>query len=331
VARAATLLAIVVVAGTAGYIALGFSALDALYQTVMTVTTVGFREVHELDARGTWLTIAIMVLGVGTALYTFGTVVEALVEGRLSASVRERRMKRDIGKMRDHVIVCGWGRVGKTVAEHARGMGDDVVVIDMDEERLSDAECPHIVGDATADDTLLAAGIARARAMVCALAEDADNLFVTLTARGLNGDLFIVSRARVGSSEAKLLQAGANRVVNPQRIGGARMASFTHQPHVAEFLDVVMHDGSLEFRLEEVVVPHVSPVAGKTLREAQLRDRTGALVLAMRVAGEFTTNPEPEAVIEADSVLIAIGTAEQLDALGRLVRDVDREGSASVE
>lgn len=222
--------------------------------------------------------------------------------------------------MNDHVIVCGWGRVGKTVADYVTGYGMDVVVIDNDPQRIADTERPHVLGDATTDSVLDEAGVARARALVCALADDADNLFVTLTARGLNPDLFIVSRARVASTEAKLLQAGANRVVNPQHLGGARMAAFTSQPHVAEFLDVVMHDGSLDFRLEEVVVPASSPVAGKSLRDAQLRDRTGALVLAMRdESGAFTTNPDPGAVIGPDTVLITIGTEDQLARLSTLV------------
>lgn len=265
-------------------------------------------------------TIVVIVLGVGTALYTFSAFVEALVEGRLSESVRRRRMERKIADMQDHVIVCGWGRVGKTVADYVKGYGMDVVVVDADPQRIADTERSNVLGDATSDAVLRKAGITRARALVAALADDADNLFVTLSARGLNPDLFIVARARVATTEPKLLQAGANRVVNPQHLGGARMAAFTNQPHVAEFLDVVMHDGSLDFRLEEVVVPASSPVAGQSLRAAHLRDRTGALVLAMRdQAGQFRTNPEPEAVIGADSVLIVIGTGEQLRVLAELV------------
>lgn len=267
------------------------------------------------------LTIVVIVLGVGTALYTASAMVGLVVEGRLSESMRRRRMEREIAAMRDHVIVCGWGRVGKTAAEHVRGYGGQVVVIDNDSERTADVEVPHVLGDAREDASLRAAGIASARALVAAIADDADNLFVTLSARNLKPDLFIVARARVASSEAKLLQAGADRVVNPQHIGGARMAAFTNQPHVAEFLDVVMHDGSLDLRIEEVAIPPASPVAGATLREAHLRDRTGALVLAIRSAGgAFNTNPDPGVVLEPDTVLIAVGTSAQLDALGEAVR-----------
>ena len=262
-----------------------------------------------------------IVLGVGAAFYTFSAVVEALVEGTISETVRRRRMAREISDMSQHVIVCGWGRVGKTVADYAKGYGMSVVVIDSDPLRTADTDLPHVLGDAREDRCLEDAGVHRARALVAALADDADNRFVTLTARGLNPDLFIVARARVASSEQKLLQAGADRVVNPQHLGGARMAAFTNQPHVAEFLDVVMHDGSLEFRLEEITVPPSSQVAGKTLREAQLRDRTGALVLAMKKGGDFETNPDPGSRIEPQTVLIAIGTASQLAGLAALVSE----------
>jgi voltage-gated potassium channel len=226
-------------------------------------------------------------------------------------------MDKQIAGMTGHVVVCGWGRVGKAIARNVTGTGHEVVIVDRDPDRLADAGHPAVVGDATDDTVLRQAGIERCRALVAALDTDADNLYVTLSGRTLRPDLFIVARARLAASEEKLLRAGADRVVNPQAIGGARMAAFVLQPHVAEFLDVVMHDGSLEFRLEEVPVPDSSPLAGRSLRDARIRDRTGALVLALRdSSGAFTTNPPPETAIEAGQVLIAVGTAAQLAALG---------------
>ena len=220
--------------------------------------------------------------------------------------------------MDGHVIVCGFGRVGRNLARYVTGAGQDIVVIEQDPVRAAAAEgSVHVVrGDATSDEVLKEAGIERAGVFVTALNTDADNLFVTLTARSLRKDLFIVARARAETSEAKLTQAGADRVVNPQGIGGARMAAFVLQPHVAEFLDVVMHDGSLEFRLEEVALPEGSPLAGKSLREAHIRDLTGALILALReTGGEFPMNPPPETVLCAGQILISIGTETQLKAL----------------
>ena len=309
-------LSLVVVAGTVGYVLFGFPLLDALYQTVTTVTTVGFREVRSFDARLKAFTIALILVGVGTALYTFGVLLEALVEGQLRDMFGRRRMDREIAKMSGHVIVCGWGRVGHSIASFVQASGHDVVVVDRDPERYEQVPYPRVLGDVTDDATLLAAGIERARVLVGALNTDADNLYMTLSGRALRRDLFIIARARTDSSEAKLVRAGADRVVNPQRIGGQRMAAFALHPHVAEFLDVVMHDGSLEFRLEEVAVPDGSPLAGSSIRDAHIRDRTGALVLALRDGdGVFTTNPPPETVIEPGQILIAIGTLSQLNAL----------------
>ena len=313
----------VLVAGTVGYVAFGFPLLDAVYQTVTTVSTVGFREVQPLSTGARIFTIVLILVGVATALYTFTLVLEAVVEGQIQELLGRKRMERQIARLSEHVIVCGFGRVGRNVAQYLSGAGLDVVVIDNDPARAAAAdEAGHVVrGDATSDEVLKEAGIDRARALVTALQTDSDNLFVTLTARSLRADLFIVARARVESSEAKLAQAGADRVVNPQGIGGARMAAFALQPHVAEFLEVVMHDGSLEFRLEEVPLPHGSPLAGRSLREAHIRDSTGSLILALRNSGgEFTTNPPPETVLAAGQILIAIGTEAQLKALAAAAR-----------
>jgi voltage-gated potassium channel len=209
--------------------------------------------------------------------------------------------------------------VGKSLARFVAGAGESVVVIDNNPERLAGDKVTHIVGDATDDAVLQEAGIEHARALVAAIDTDAENLYVVLSGRSLRPDLFIVARARDAASDSKLVRAGADRVVNPQAIGGARMAAFVLQPHVAAFLDVVMHDGSLEFRLEEVQVPQGSPLVGDSLRATQIRDRTGALVLAIRDSdGNFTTNPSPDAVIQPGHVLIAIGTGDELEALTAL-------------
>ena len=312
------LLLCVTAAGTLGYFALGLDPLDALYQTITTISTVGFREIGEPDRDFKLFTIAVVLVGTGTALYTAGVLLETLVEGRLTHQLGRRRMERHIDSLHDHIIVCGWGRVGRTIAAHVVGAGRHVVVIDRDRGRLEDIDHAALVGDATDDAVLRGAGIERAAVLIAALNTDADNLYVTLSGRSLCPDLFIVSRARVESAESKLLQAGANRVVNPQQIGGARMAALALQPVVSDFLDVVMHDGSLEFRLGEVAIPESSPLAGQTLREAQVRDRTGALILAVRdLAGQFTTNPGPETPIGARDVLVAIGTQAQLAALAQ--------------
>jgi voltage-gated potassium channel len=310
----------VLVAGTVGYIVLGFTPLDAIYQTVTTITTVGFREVNPLTAAGKIFTIALIIMGVGTALYAFGVVLEALVEGHLRLHMERHRMEQQIARMSGHAIVCGWGRVGRSVGTYLAGLGMQVVVVDRSPDRVATVP-PGIrsfTGDVTNDDVLREAGIMRAHSLIAAIDTDAENVYVTLSARALRPDLIIVARARTEASEPKLMRAGATRVVNPQRIGGQRMAAAAQQPNVVEFLDVVMHDGSLEFRLEEVPVGVGSALTGRTLRETGLADSTGALVLALRDPdGTFMTNPPLHTQILAGSVLIAIGTEPQLAALRR--------------
>ena len=320
--RGLVLLNAVTIAGTAAYTALGLSLLDAFYQTVITVSTVGYEAVGD-DQSTEYMVVTIFVIlgGVGTAFYTLGLLLETLVEGRLTDTLWRRRMDRRIAEMSGHTIVCGWGRVGRTIAMDLANAGNEVVIIDQDPSRVDDLEIPHIIGDATSDDVLDHAGISRAQALVAALDNDAANLYVTLASRQMAPDLFIVARAHIDSAQPKLTQAGANRVVNPQHIGGERMAAMILQPSVADFLDVVMHDESLEFRLEEVEVDHDSHVAGRTLRDAHLRDQTGALVLAMRAADRtWRTNPGPDTTITAGDILIAIGTPEQLAALRSAVK-----------
>jgi voltage-gated potassium channel len=315
--RCVVALSLVVAGGSVGYVLLGYDPVDAVYQTVATVTTVGYK--HADTGAEKAFTILLILVGVGTALFTLGALIEALVEGHVRDLLGRRRMERRIEEMQDHVIICGWGRVGRAIARAVHNAGQEVVVVDRDAERLAEAPFPTVHGDVSDDAVLKEAGIDRARVLVAALNTDADNLYVTVSGRALVPDLFIIARARTESSEPKLTRAGADRVVNPQRIGGERIAAFALQPHVAEFLDVVMHDGSLEFRLEEVVVAAGSPLAGRTLRDTHIRDRTGALILAVRNAnGEFATNPPPETVIQAGDILIAVGTSTQLAALSGL-------------
>jgi voltage-gated potassium channel len=309
-------LTLVVVGGTVGYVVLGFSFLDALYQTVETISTVGFNTQHPLHTAGKLFTMALILVGVGTALYTFTAVLELLIEGHMRSLVRRRRMERNIGRMSGHVIICGWGRVGREVARFLSATGQQVVVIDRDPDRLSEMPYPSVNGDVTDDEALVRAGIERATTLIAALDTDADNLYVTVASRSMRPDLQIIARARQESSEPKLIRAGADRVVNPQQLGGDRMAAFVTQPHVVDFLDVVMHDGTLEFRLEEVEISPDSRLGGKTLASAHLRDRTGALVLAIRRPdGSFVPNPSPDLVIQAGDVLIGVGTAAQLHNL----------------
>ena len=315
-------LAAVTVFGTVGYLLLGFTLLEASYQTVTTVATVGFREVRPLSPAGQVFTMVLIVVGVGTVLYNLGVVVEAVTEGHLRLNLEERRMSKDIVAMRGHVIVCGYGRVGRSASDFLRATGEQVVLVDNDAGRFTDLEpgVPHLVGDVTRDEVLLSAGLMNARAVVVCLESDADTVYCTLSARALRPDVVIVARARTTGSKTKLVLAGANRAVNPQRIGGRRLAAFALQPDVAEFLDVVMHEDSLDWRIQQVPVAAGSTLDGATVGEC--RARTGVLPLAVRRTrgSALEANPDADVVLPARAVLVVLGTQEELTALSLLAR-----------
>ena len=316
ISRALLAFSLVIVAGTVGYAILGFGFVDALYQTVTTITTVGFREVHPLSTVGELFTIVLILVGVGTALYAFGIVLEALIEGHLRQQLRRRQMDRQIRQMTGHFIICGGGRVGRAAVLYLDALGKQVVVVDQDPACLLGLDYPTLLGDVTDDNVLQAAGIGHAYGLIAALNTDANNVYVTLSSRALRPDLVIIARARTEDSKSKLLRAGANRAVNPQLIGGQRMAAFALHPHVAEFLDVVMHDETLDYRIEEIKISPASPMVGRCLADAPVGFTTGALVLAIRIAsGQFIANPARDTRLDPDTILIALGTSAQLRSL----------------
>ena len=320
--RALVALAAVTTFGTVGYLLLGFTLLEAMYQTVTTVATVGFREVRPLTPAGQIFTMVLILLGVGTVLYNLSVILEAVTEGHLREYLERRHMDKVLAGLDDHVIVCGYGRVGIAAADFLTSSDHRVVVVDNDPTRLEriDPDLLHIRGDVTDDAVLHEAGIDRARALVVALDDDAETVYVTLSARAIRPDIVIIARARTTDSKSKLLLAGANRAINPQRIGGRRMAVFALQPEVAEFLDVVMHDEDLDFRIEEIHVSDGSALVGQSVGELAIRDRTGALLLAIRrgTGERFEPHPPDDLVVPAGSVLIALGTQAELDGLARL-------------
>jgi voltage-gated potassium channel len=316
-------LAVVTVFGTAGYLLLGFTLLEALYQTVTTVATVGYREVRPLTPGGQVFTMVLILLGVGTVLYSLSVILEAVTEGHLREHLERRHMDKVIEHMTGHVIICGYGRVGRAAAEFLAAGGHEVVVVDSEAarlEQLGPGLTYHLCGDVTDDAVLRGAGIERARALIAALDTDADTVYVTLSARAIRPDLVIIARARTTDSKTKMILAGASRAINPQRIGGRRMAGFALQPEVAEFLDVVMHDEDLDFRIEQIRVDAGSSLVGHSLGELDLQESTGALLLAIRrgVGEPFEPHPPTAVVVPSGAVLIALGTQGELDELTRL-------------
>jgi voltage-gated potassium channel len=323
--RVLLLLAALLVAGTGGYMIIeGWRLLDAVYMTVITLSTAGFNEVHPLSDAGHLFTIALITTGVSTVAYAAGTIGEYVIGGRLGGSLQRQRMQHEIDRLEGHYIVCGYGRVGRQVVDEldARGLRP-VVVEPSDAAVSSDEPGPlRIRGDATDDRALRQAGIERAAGLVAVAGDDATNIVVTLSARALNPDLLIVARAIQVEAEDKLRRAGATHVISPYRIGGQRIVTQLLHPRITDFLDVVVHRGSLELWLEEITVASDGPVAGRPLGETAIWGPDGVKVLAVgRRNGELITSPRKDLRLEADDVLIALGTLEQLEAARQAAGD----------
>ena len=309
---------------TAGYMLIeGWSFIDAFYMAAITMTTVGFGEVQPLSGNGRLFTIGIILIGVGVVAYGFSTILEYILTADVGEAMRRRRMSREIEKLRDHVIVCGYGRVGQSAATGLKNGTRPVVVIDKSSERLADATADGLTmieGDASHDETLMQAGIERAWGIIICTGEDSLNLFIVLSARSLNPDLFIVTRSIDSENEPKMRRAGANRVVSPYQIGGKHMANIMTRPHVTDFFDVVTLDGGIELWVEELVIPQDSPMVGQTIGEADIRRRTGVtLVALLRDGGEQSIMPDAKTRMEVGDQLIVLGIREQLAALERLI------------
>ena len=307
-----------IVIGTAGYVVLfGWDLVDAAYMTVITMTTVGFREVRELVAwpERLW-TMLLAVSGVGIIYGSIGIVAEAVIAEASSGRREARRMTETVGELRGHFILCGYGRVGSTVARELVHAGQRLVVIDILPDSLDDARHHgHLVvqGDATSDETLRLAGVERARGLVATIDSDANNVYVTLSARSMNPSLFIVGRANAEGSDAKLLQAGANRVVSPYTMAGRRMAELAIRPRVADFIDAALSHGELRFSMEELEVAAGGPLDGR--RVAELRE-DGIFTLAIvHSEGQYEPNPPPDRVVAAGESLVVSGSTERLTAL----------------
>jgi len=301
----------------------GWSPLESIYMAIITIFTVGFQEIRPLSPAGKILTIFIIIGGVGTAFYAAVKAVEIIVEGEMTGYRRRRRMDKKINELKNHYIICGYGRVGHNVAQVFDSSGIPYVVIDSKKETLDELDIknvPIILGDATSDDILLGAGIRSAQGLIACSDSDVANVYVTLSARALKPDLNIVARAGHKDTEKKLLMAGANRVISPYFISGVRMAALVTRPVASDFLDLMTHAGQIDFSLFEIAIPENSPLVDKSVADSAIRHISGALILAIKKAvGSFDLHPTAASKIEKNDILVVIGTQDQFEKLEKMV------------
>ena len=314
-------LAIIIAAGVIGYVVIeDWSFVDALYMTIITVTTVGYDEVHPLTTTGRIFSIFLIVGGVSGALYALSGIAGYIIEGHLGTTLGRRRMERTIAKLKEHFILCGYGRVGQEIARIFTEEGVPFVIIDKDQESIATAEKDgylYVLGDATSDEVLKEAGIERARGLVIAVGNDANSVYITLSARGLRPDLFIEARSSSSMAGAKLKKAGADRIISPYSLGARRMAQLALRPIVVDFIDTVISLRGRELQMENIVVGSDSALAGLTIEE--IHRRTKAAILAIgKKGGKLLANPQGEETIESGDRLITLGTKKQLAALEKI-------------
>jgi len=318
--------AILIVVGTTGYMLLERTDfLTALYMTVITLTTVGYGEFpNPLSASGRVFTIFLLLGGVFTLFWAASEMIRAIVSGEMQGAFGRRRMERILTEMQDHLIVCGYGRMGRRVCKEFSLQKLPFVLIDRSAETLGSFDLPYgiaLQGDATFDETLKKAGVERARALVTVAGSDSDNLYITMSARLLNEEVFIVSRAEDEPAQQKLLRAGANRVVSPFAIGGMRVADAVLRPTVVDFLDLATRAEYYELQIDETRLTAASPLIGQTIKDSMIHKQYGIFVVAIKKeTGQMVYNPPGDTVLDVGDTLISLGHRDNLEQLDRLAR-----------
>jgi len=316
---------LILIGGCIGFAVIeGWDMLDALYMTVITLTTVGFQEVHPLSPTGKIFTMVLIVFGVGFILYFLSSTTRIMIEGTLKDFFGRRKLEKQINQVEGHYIVCGFGRIGRTVSQLLKEKPVEVVIIEKNPEGIPLIQAKnflYVLGEATSEETLLKAGILKAKGLVAAVSSDADNVYITLTARGLNPELFILARAAEESSIVKLTRAGADKVVSPYDIGARSMANSILRPTVIDFIELAMHNRSLDLQIEELAVSERSEIKDLTLMESAIRKDFDLIVVAIKKGtGEMIFNPSSQAKIQVGDILVALGDRENLARLEKKLR-----------
>ena len=306
--------------GTLGYMVIeGWSLWDAVYMTMISVTTVGFREVHEMSMAGQAWTILVALSGVSTLFYSASLVMAEVVEGEFSQRFEQRRFTRMLDQLTGHFILCGYGRIGQVIADEFRRQNIPYVVIDRDSDRVHEVIAQGgmaVEADASREEVLRRVGIDRARGLIAAVGTDAENVYTVLTARVLRPDLYIIARIESADAEPKLLRAGANRVLSPYQLGGVQMAATALRPAVVDFMRLAASSERMDLAAEQVEVAASTRLVGRSIKDASLRQEFGVIVVAIkRKDGHMEFNPSPETMIAAGDQLVVLGHPDQLKAL----------------
>jgi len=291
--------------------------------TIITIFTVGFKEVKELSPTGQIFTILVILGGVGTAIFAFTKLAEITFEGRVNKLLRRRRMEKEIKRLKDHYIICGHGRMGKIVRERLKEEKIPFVVIDDNEEKLKDLKegggSLFIEGDATSEEILIKAGIKRAKGLAALLSTDADNLYLVLTVRLINPSVFVLSKALDEEAERKILQIGANRVVSPYKLSGLKIAQGLVRPTLVDFMDLIIRRKELALYMEEFVVKKDSQIANRTLNECSIRREANVIVVAVKKPGEeLVFNPSPDFKTDTGDTLLVLGDKQEIDLFEKI-------------
>lgn len=307
----------IITVGSAGYMLIeGWGCLDSLYMTIITIASVGYKEIHELSPNGRIFTIILIISGVGTVAYTLATIAKIILEGELQEIFGRERLEKKIRELKDHYIVCGYGRMGKIICRELKEKDIKFIIVEKKIENPEDKDIIIFEGDATKDDVLREAGIEKAKGLISVLPTDAENLFVVLSARELNPNLFIVARAGEEGSEQKLMRAGADRVVSPYHIGGLRIAHTVLKPAVVDFIEFATKSGNIDLQMEELTVQEGSKLSGLTLDECGIGRELGIIVVAIKkITGDMKFNPTFRTTIKAGDTLIALGEISKLKML----------------
>lgn len=309
--------------GTGGYMILeGWSFLDSLYMTVITVATIGFREVHVLSTQGLVFTILLIIFGVGIIAYAIGSFAQFMVEGHLQKILGRHQLEKKIDRLHDHYIICGYGRIGSLICRELGEKPLPFVVIEQTAElceKIAAEGHLYLQGNATEDDILLAAGIERARGLITVVSSDTDNVYITLTARGLNPELYILARASEEGSEKKLARAGASKVISPYTIGATRMAQAVLRPSVMDFIEIATAGQNLELQLEEIRVQSGSKLNGQSLEQTGIRKDLGLIIVGIRSgSAPMIFNPPADTSISPGDILIALGPQSSIVELEQI-------------